>query len=920
MTQELIHTSSAWFARTKLQPPRLRHDVLARPRLAAPIARALRGARVLLVSAPAGAGKTTMLVAACEQIRQASADGTAVTVGWITLDADDNDLIRLLAVLCTAFEAFAPGSSTLLDDIIATRAIPLDTAALGRQVVTALLNALPDVSSTPKLLVLDDLHVLSDPVAHATLEWLVDHLPVGLTLALATRHDPPLPLARFRARRELVEVRLPDLRFTLEETGALLNKERSATLTPTHVALLYEHTEGWAAGLSLIAASLDQRDEAFEREQFLKEVARSDRYLFEYLVDEVLNDQELSTRTFLLATAILPELTPAACRALTGRDDAASLLRQLCRRNLFLTELEGEDAAAGARGVGSTLVYRYHDLFRDALRQRLQLESPEQYRALHLQAAAYEAMPARRVAHLLAAEAWDAVAQQLLELGGTLIDHGALDLLWDWMAQLPSATHDAYPRLRLWRGICLWHRLAMDAARQEFLAALAGFDGRDDPIGHEEAITWLAMGVPFQADGSPLQDAAEPVTLFAPDSPYQHQLLVATSLGQLLNNEWQAALASLDAALDRAEWTRAQQLISVLGNDLQLLFALVPGGMARFERLLHLVDHMLDPTQAGQIHERLALCVAVWRGQLDDAYGAASMLARNLEQDGAFTWQRLNLYGVIIVALGFRGDPMADALLNTVLRYLDAASTSGFVRAVTISFIHLAGRAALLRGDLAAAHEIAVQMARLARGVAVQYVQASLLLLDGQIALAEGRLQDAEAHFLQVAPLQEQTRFTVLYGDAYLFLAAVYLHQHRLSEALEQLRPSLVAYARDDLPGVLVWQGPAIVPALQLAADHNIEAAFVRRALTLFDDIAPRQPTDAAPTVAGLLISATGEMLSPREVEVLRLIASGATNAEIAGQLVISAHTAKHHVSHVLGKLGVSSRAAASACARELGI
>ena len=302
-----------WLARTKLLPPRVRRDLLDRARLLHVVRSAVGEARLLLVSAPAGSGKTTLLATTLVQRAE-------YRVAWLALDDEDNDLIRFLYALVATLSQHQPSVLDQTAGLLADRTgpAPTDAAAFGRQVISALINALAD-SPTPIVLVLDDLHVVTEPAVYTTLDYLLERLPAQVTIAIGTRHDPPLALTRLRARRELAELRLHDLRFTADEVGALLNQQHGLQLTTAELDTLYSRTEGWAAGLALLTTSLEQTGSGAARRTFLAQLAHTDRFLFDYLADEVLNRQDPFVRMFLLETAVLPELTPDACRAVTGR-------------------------------------------------------------------------------------------------------------------------------------------------------------------------------------------------------------------------------------------------------------------------------------------------------------------------------------------------------------------------------------------------------------------------------------------------------------------------------------------------------------------------------------------------------------------------------------------------------------------------
>lgn len=292
--------------------------------------------------------------------------------------------------------------------------------------INDILETLPD----PFVLVLDDLHLVSEPAVYTALDYLLERLPPQMHLMAATRHDPPLALARLRGRGALAELRLPDLRFTLDEAAAFLNTQRLG-LSPEDLASLHSRTEGWAVGLRLLADSLNRIPTRSGRSAFITYLAQTDRYVFDFLADEVLSRQSSAVRTFLLETSILPELTPALCQAVTGRADALAILEDLYRRNLFLVAVDDgrwttDDGpqttdlirrpSSMVRRLSSVVhrpIYRYHALFAEFLRRRLTQEMPERLVELHARAAQAETVPARAIAHYLAAQLWEPAAQAM---------------------------------------------------------------------------------------------------------------------------------------------------------------------------------------------------------------------------------------------------------------------------------------------------------------------------------------------------------------------------------------------------------------------------------------------------------------------------------------------------------------------------
>jgi len=352
-----------WLVQTRLSPPAARDDVIARPRLLEALALAVASHPLTLLSAPAGYGKTTLLadcrlrIADCgltqtndDQIRNPKSE-IRNRVAWLSLEEEDNDPVRFLACLIVVLGRLVPGCGDTAQGLLAGPPAPptlrpRSGQALGgerragadtRRVIAALINDIVAANPDPFALILDDLHLITEPAVYVALDYLLERLPAQMRLVVGTRHDPPLALARLRARGQIAELGLTDLRFTLDETTQFLNGKLGMALLPDDLMTLQERTEGWPAGLRLLASSLDRIPDRAGRRAFVQTVAHTPRYIFDFLAEEVLERQEPALRTFLLETSILDELTPTRCQAVTGRGDAPALLEDLYRRNLFIT-------------------------------------------------------------------------------------------------------------------------------------------------------------------------------------------------------------------------------------------------------------------------------------------------------------------------------------------------------------------------------------------------------------------------------------------------------------------------------------------------------------------------------------------------------------------------------------------------------
>ena len=374
-----------------------------------------------LVSAPAGFGKTTLVSGWL---------GEAPTA-WLGLDPSDDDPIRFWTYVVAALERAVPELAAEAGQLLADPHTSIDAA------VATLINDM-EAAATDVVLVLDDYHVIESPAVHESVSFLLDHLPAQLRLVIATRSDPPLPLASMRAAGELREVRAADLRFTAEEAAEYLNESMGLSLTAQDVGVLEARTEGWIAALQLAALSIQGRSDP---EAFIAEFAGEDRFILDYLADEVLERQTPEVRSFLLDTSILGRLSGPLCAAVTGDQNARATLDALDRANLFLVGLDDRREW-----------YRYHHLFGDMLRARLLDERPEHVSELHRRARDWYAAndaPRDAVAHALASDD-PARAAELIERAAPELNRARQEaLLRSWLEHLPDSVYDDRPLLTL---------------------------------------------------------------------------------------------------------------------------------------------------------------------------------------------------------------------------------------------------------------------------------------------------------------------------------------------------------------------------------------------------------------------------------------------------------------------------------------
>jgi LuxR family maltose regulon positive regulatory protein len=880
-----------WLIQTKLCPPPLRGDTVPRPRLVTVLHDGVLSHRLALLSAPAGYGKTTLLASLVSFYPD-------LDLAWLSLDEGDNDPALFLAYLVAALQRMDPTCGLTAQALLANLPNP---GAQARQIVGALVNDVLESRTTPLALVMDDLHVIAEPAIYAALDYLLERLPPQLHLVVGTRHDPPLSLARLRARRQLTELRVPNLRFNPDEASSFLNEHLGLGLSSDDLAVLQVRTEGWAVGLCLSASSLDCIADAEERADFIDHLARTDRYVFDFLAEEVLNRQDGAVRTFLLETSILSELTSAVCGAVTERSDAASVLEDLDRRGLFVVALDK-----------SRTTFRYHALFAEFLRRRLEREMSGRVTDLHRRAAKAQDLPERAITHYLAGQMWEEAAGAIEQVGERMVYQGLLDTLVGWIHDLPASAHSTHPRLTYLLGLCFATKGDIQAAQPLLERALRGFEAAGDGVGQGETLAHLVDCAFIQADFQRSSETNRRALEFPLPLRSRVQVLMErVSLG-ILSGELAQADADFEMALRIAQETGDPEVFCVLIGELSSLLIVLPGGLERLERVYSLVTACLGD-QAGLtriILDGAMSSVHLWRGRLDRAIEVGeSALSTAKRWLGDHPPMFKDVTATLAIVHSTRGDyAAADHLFDLLFHGTEWLAAEEVFR---VGFLYLLGRTRWLEGRREEAHRVCDRMVEEAHSAKLPFVPVLCAMMQGLVEMDGRRYAEAERLLRRAVDMQSDTPLSILFGSARLLLARLYLDQARPQDALAELAPVLAECERRDTPGQILQEGAIVLPLLHLAVEQDVHAPFTTRLLEALGTF--YEPHS-------IHVPATGETLTRREVEVLRLIAAGATNRAIAERLVISGHTVKSHVTHILRKLDVPSRVQAAARVRELGI
>ncbi|HNT76686.1 MAG TPA: LuxR C-terminal-related transcriptional regulator [Anaerolineae bacterium] len=914
---------------TKLYIPAPHAAIVSRPHLLARLDEGLRlGRRLTLVAAPAGYGKTTLL---SEWANRCAADVTGRrAVAWLTLDEADGDPARFWAYVVAALR------TALSLDI--PDALPTPQSSQMTALMTALIN---QIGARPEslLLILDDYHLATAQPIQDALAFLLEHQPPNLHLVIAARADPPLPLARLRARGQLTELRQADLCFTPEEAAAFLNQRMGLALTPSDIAALDARTEGWIAGLHMAALALQGDRAGRDASAFIAAFTGAHRYILDYLLEEVLNREPPAVQTFLLQTAILDRMCAPLCDAVLreggrGREgeretfspspplplspsptrtDSQATLEYLERANLFIIPLDGRREW-----------YRYHRLFGDLLRQRLRRTAPEQVQPLHRRASAWYAAqgdaPAA-IAHALAAEDFARAAELVAQVAEATLLRGEIITLLAWLQPLPDDIVRANPNLcvfHIWALLLSGHSLSLIEARL-----------RDADV---------------YSDLIPGQLAALRAMLAA----YQIQFSRATALAQ-------QALEQLpeESVLLRSLASWILSTFAALHGDRagdQSLDAIAQQGIASGNVLVA----MMAMSQLAEFHTRYGRLHQAW-----DLYQRALRLV--VDAQG----RRMSIAGALLVGLGdlaceWHDFDAASQYFHEGIALIEQWNEMGALEAyLGLAQLHW------FQGDATGA-QTAIERARqlAVRFDMTEYDDWVVAMMQARIWIAQGNLDAAQrwaesrnldAHTgdallpekdalpeyrLRKYELAAFARLLIAQGDS---AAALTVLASILPVALRQQRPALIieihllealaldAQGQRDRALVALEQslalaepegytraflsvGTPVVPLLRAMVARGLHPAYATRLLTFLGAATPDAALPASsPSTVSLV-----DPLSERELEVLRLLVSALSTEEIAQTLYLSVHTVRSHLKNLYSKLNVHSRYEAVARAQDL--
>ena len=902
---------------TKLYVPRFRHGLVPRPRLSERLDRGT-ASKLVLVSAPAGFGKTTLLAEWLAAGPAAPADERLAA--WLSLDRADNDPVSFWTYVIAALRTVAAGvGEAALALLQAPQPPPIET------VLTAALNDLGAIAADI-VLVLDDYHVVDAREVQDGMAFLLDHLPPGLHVVIVGRADPALPLARLRARGELVEIRAAELRFTSDETAAYLNGMMGLQLTARDVAVLEGRTEGWIAALQLAALSMQGRDDVAG---FIAGFAGDDRYVVDYLVEEVLQRLSDRVQSFLLQTSILGRLSGPVCDAVTGQGGGKATLEALDRGNLFLFPLDDRRRW-----------YRYHQLFADVLHARLLDEQPGQVADLHRRASAwYERSGEQPVAisHALAAEDFERAAG-LVELAIAAMRKTRQEAtVRRWLEALPDELVRDRPVLSVTFAGALLTTGEMEGVEERLRdaercldAPAALHEGPQAPPAEmaaaiEEEYRRLPAAIELYRAALAVARGDAPGTVRharrALDlSPEEDHLGRASASGFLGLASWgngdleaaHRAWSACVAGLRRAGFVSDILGCSIALADIRITQGRLGEAMRTYERALQLVPEQGGPVLRGMADMHAGIS-EIYR-ERDDLPAATRHLLTSQEL-GEHTGLPQHRYR-LRVAMARVAE--AEGNLAGALDLLDEAErlyVSDFfpnVRPVPA----LKARVWIAQGRLGDALGWAREQG-LSADDDLSYLREFEHITLARVLLARHEGEDAGRAVPEAAQLLARLLLAAEEGQRTGRVIEILVLRALAHQALGDIPAALAALERaltlaepEDYVRVFVDEGQPMTSLLRAATKQGIRRDYARRLL-----VAARAAEHDGPVEQALI-----EPLSERELDVLRLLGSELDGPAIARELMVSLNTMRTHTKSIYTKLAVTSRRAAVSRAAELGL
>jgi ATP/maltotriose-dependent transcriptional regulator MalT len=915
-----LSTQTTELLSTKLALPRTRASLVTRGALLIQLDTALER-KLTMLSAPAGFGKTTLARAWLDTYHL---EHGTLPVAWVSLDAGDNDPVRFWRYVITACQRFdMPTPSSALALLGHVQRLSLDTSGdiSFEAVLTELINHLARLSSND-ILVLEDYHVIRAPIIHETVARLIEHLPPAVHVLLISRGDLPLPLARLRAQGDLLELHAADLRFSLAETRLFLQDALPFALSEEMVATIQARTEGWIAGLRLLALALQRRAGQQACEHFLATFTGRHRHILEYLVGDVLTTQPESLQMFLLQTSGLTRLSGSLCDAITGRSDSELLLEQLERMGLFLESLDG-----------SGQWYRYHALFAEAMRHeaRRRLGDDLLHASVNKASDWYEQhdMLNEAVETALLAQDHERAATLIekLVISGRFAELQEFFTLRRWSEQLPREILCEHPV------ICVVYASALlfpvDPQREKNRANIEDLLRIAEERWHAQAFTYglgivssfRSLTTLWQQDMERANDLAQQSLTLLPEEDVTWRSI---SLGVIATSDLRAGqLNKVRTAVVTALAGHTSAGNSYAARASKLTLAEVCYGQSELHQAETLYRDVLENSGNDLDDRRRALLGLAYLSyewnSLDTAWElvqeANNLSMSNYYEDEAFR-AKAELFSIWILHARSSREEAMQRLQQLLIRVESSAFSTS--QEVYREALVCRNRLRLIEGHLSSAQQWLTSRPQILGELPqVQSEQEALLMV--RLLIAQGELEEALSllEHWQVSAQQAGRKRSSL--EIQVLKALAYAACKQISEARQQLCEALMLAQPEGYHRLFIDEGQEMIPLLRALLPTVQELslrAYIEALLQSFNTLSSEKTINPCvpPTQAvGML-----ELLSPQELRVLRLLATGRSNPEIAKELVVSVNTVRTQVQSIYHKLLVNNRVEAVAVAQRM--
>lgn len=919
---------------TKLFLPSLRTDRVNRPRLVDRLNKGLQpGIKLILISAPAGFGKTTLAV---EWARS-----TGFPVAWLALDSADNDPIRLWHYLLAAFQTIHPEiGKTAFEALQVPQPPPLET------LVTLLINDLITVQA-PFLLLLDDYHLLEVPAIHTSLNFFIDHLPPNAHLVVLTRADPPLHLARRRGRGEVIEVRAADLRFDLDEVRQFLTGTMKLDLSHQDLAALENRTEGWIAGLQLAAISLQGREDPHD---LVSALSGDDRYIADYLIEEVLQSQPENIQHFLLQTSILERLSAALCEAVTVEhvlpgsqpevpSSALSILNYLDQSNLFIIPLDNH------RGW-----FRYHTLFAQLLRQHLiRTSAPGLVLDLYRRASKWHlenGFSVQAVEYALTSRDFETAAQMIESIVENLFFLSELNTLVRWSEILPADVLSVHPKLCLalgwaanatnhpevheklirmverWTGMTVEQFLALDepvvaGMEQIKVSALIELSVQRTRIFLDHGDTRTILDQYERIWPYLFTDRGSLAYLFNSPSSLRSPFALIVALAQEMEGDILSASEGFETTAREAKLAENLFVVALALGHLGMTQITLGRLNEAEETFMHALQIAMDFNQQKMPFFGMAQiglgCLAYER---NDFAKAESHLEAGISLGHLWqSWEVLMPGYIAFARLRFtqRNEAAAFQALDNLAHMAQSLATvvmdtGNLWQAYFYMRLGQTGKAADLLRQIGL---------KIERDAVPEKTDQALML--SRLLMESG---DYEAASRILTTQLERAEGGGQWGSwiqAGVLLSHVDFLQGQKEQAIDLFAKALAKAEPEGYVRTFLDEGTGVVELLRYWANQGHSYAIKLMELSKPDPVMGPPNHEPVGEVKSVSSPQLVEPLSQRELEILRLVAAGASNADIAQKAFISLNTVKKHITNIYGKLNVTTRLQAVEKARELG-